>query len=168
MAIQAKYTANSDVLALAWGQKPGLRWLLAQPRILESQNCWPGPWLCTLEIWPKFAARNKFYTIFTKNFTQQPHNKKEHIQRDPSKLKSQSNLHLCNSACFLNDFRCPALKYESIKVGQIIKLFFTLISWSKTAKLYISQKPQPGTKPGQAKPNFWLLASSQFPQAQAA
>ena len=33
-----------------------------------------------------------------------------------------------------------------------------MISWSKTAKLYISQKPQPGPKPGQAKPNFWLLA----------
>ena len=42
---------------------------------------------------------------------------------------------------FLNDFGCPALKNESIKVGQIINLFFTMISWSKTVKLYISQKP---------------------------
>ena len=47
----------------------GLRQLLAQPGILESQSHWPGPWLCTLEIWPKSAAINNFYTIFTKNFT---------------------------------------------------------------------------------------------------
>ena len=59
---------------------------------------------------------------------------------------------------FLNDFGCPALKNESIKVGQIINLFFSMISWSKTVKLYMSQKPRPGPKPGQAKPNFWLLA----------
>ena len=64
----------------------------------------------------------------------------------------------CNFSCFLHDFGCPALKNESIRVGQIINLFFTLISSSKPVKLYISQKPWPGSKPGQAKPKFWLLA----------